>query len=332
MEGQDVYRELSKRLMMEDSETLHKIWRIVCSEEEAAIVARMPATLKELSDAFSKDPAEMQPVLDGLFHRGAVFDSMKDGVRTYRGPRHIVQFHDSTILWEEAPGELFDLWREFSETDYPGLLELVTGLKLPSFMRVIPIGETIEAKNQVLSFEDAGAMLRAARSIAVTTCVCRRLMRRCDAPLEVCLQLDRGAEYALRRGTGRPVGLEEALEILETAQKAGLVHMTENTAGRSNVLCNCCSCCCEMLRYASDSKTRGVVAPSRFRAEVDEGACTGCGACSEVCPVEAVTVGVDGTASVEADACIGCGLCASRCPAQAVSLVEVRPRDFIPGA
>ena len=143
MEQQDVYRDLSRKLMMENSRVLPLIWRAVCSAAEALIVNCLPATVEELAREFSKTPAEMQGIIDGLFHRGAVFDFVKDGVTFYRGPRHIVQFHDSTILWAEAPQEMFDLWLEFEETDYPQLLELVTSINLPSFMRVIPIGETL---------------------------------------------------------------------------------------------------------------------------------------------------------------------------------------------
>lgn len=331
MEQQDVYRELSRKLMMENSRVLPLIWRIVCNEQEARIVNRMPATVDDLARDFSMTTLEMQKVLDDLFHRGAVFDFVKDGVTHYRGPRHIVQFHDSTILWAEAPKEIFDLWLEFEETDYPQLLELVTSVNLPSFMRVIPIGEVIETKNQVLSYEDAKVMLETSSMVAVTTCVCRKLMKRCDRPLEVCLQLNRGAEYTVKRGTGRQVSVDEAMDILRQARDAGLVHMTENTSGKSNVLCNCCNCCCEMLRFATNVKTRGVLAPSRYQARVDTGSCTACGLCEETCPVEAIAVDRGDAAVVKGHACIGCGLCASVCPAEAVVLVEARPREFIPG-
>jgi Pyruvate/2-oxoacid:ferredoxin oxidoreductase delta subunit len=331
MEQQDVYRELSKKLMLENSTILPNIWRIVCTEEEAQLVNRLPATLEQLVQESGKAASEMQDTLNELFHRGVVFDFVKDGTTSYRMPRHILQFHDATILWPEAPEELFKLWEEFEDTDYPQLLELVTAIKLPSFMRVIPIGETIESKNQVLAFEDARKMLENAGSIAVTTCVCRKLMKRCDGPLEVCLQINRGAEYNIKRGTGRKVSLDEAIAILKISEAAGLVHMTENTAGRSNVLCNCCNCCCEMLRFATNEKTKGVLAPSRFQARVEAETCTSCGMCMEICPVEAIALNTDDIAEVIKDACIGCGLCATACPVEAIGLFEVRPAEFIPG-
>ena len=330
MASQDVYRELSKKLLMEHSQILPKIWKTLCSEQEAAIVNALPADAAELAGRFNMNEEEMQQILDELYHRGAVFDYARDGKTLYRMPRHVVQFHDSSILWDEAPEEMMDLWEEFGETEYVQLLELVTQIKMPSFMRVIPIHETIESEKQVLSFEDAAQILQDAKTIAVTTCVCRKLLKRCDAPLEVCLQINKGADYTIKRKTGRKIDLGEAMEILKRSEEAGLVHMTENTRGRNNVICNCCSCCCEMLRFAADTKTKGVLAPSRYLAQVSEQECTGCGLCEDICPVEAVILGSEGTARVVQDSCIGCGLCASACPPGAISLGDIRKEDFIP--
>lgn len=330
MESQDVYGSLAKMLMMEHSEIIRRIWRVLCTEEEAKMVASLPATCEDLAGRFSRDVAEVQALLDRLFRKGVVFEYTKDGKTFYRGPRHIVQFHDATIAWPDAPEELFSLWREFAETEYPLLLELVTSIKMPSFMRVIPVGETVEPKTRVLSFEDAKSMIEAASCLAVTACVCRKLMRRCDGPLEVCLQLNRSAEYTLKRGTGRPVSASEALGILEIATKAGLVHLTENKSGPNNVICNCCRCCCEMLRFAGHEKTKGVLAPSRFQAMIRDDVCTGCMLCAQTCPMGAIEEDDKGLARVNAHACIGCGLCAGACPVSAACLVEVRPESFIP--
>jgi len=330
MASQDVYRELSKKLLMEHSQILPKIWKTLCSEQEAAIVNSLPADTAELAGRFNMNEKEMQQILDELYHRGAVFDYARGGRILYRMPRHVVQFHDSSILWHEAPEEMMDLWEEFGETEYPQLLELVTQIKMPSFMRVIPIHEAIDSKNQVLSFEDAAQILQDAKTIAVTTCVCRKLMKRCDAPLEVCLQINKGADYTIKRKTGRKIDLDEAMEILRRSEEAGLVHMTENTRGRNNVICNCCSCCCEMLRFAKDTKTKGVLAPSRYLAQVLREECTGCGLCEDICPVDAVIIDAEEIAQVAQDSCIGCGLCASACPTGAISLDDIRTEDFIP--
>ena len=53
--------------------------------------------------------------------------------------------------------------------------------------------------------------------------------------------------------------------------------------------------------------------------------------CVEICPVEAVALNNDDIAEVSAAACIGCGLCATACPVEAIALLEVRPKEFIPG-
>lgn len=46
--------------------------------------------------------------------------------------------------------------------------------------------------------------------------------------------------------------------------------------------------------------------------------CLGCGACTGVCPVGAVTLGEDGKATVDESLCIDCGACAATCPVGAI--------------
>ena len=46
--------------------------------------------------------------------------------------------------------------------------------------------------------------------------------------------------------------------------------------------------------------------------------CIACGACSEECPVSAISEG-DGKYNIDADVCISCGACAGVCPVGAPS-------------
>jgi ferredoxin len=52
--------------------------------------------------------------------------------------------------------------------------------------------------------------------------------------------------------------------------------------------------------------------------KVDVEKCTGCGACVDVCPVEAIEI-KDGKAAVS-DSCVDCGACTGECPMEALSL------------
>jgi hypothetical protein len=115
-----IYRELSKKVGAGDSEIVPLIWKAVCSEDEARLIIALPASAEELAERFEKTCPEMDIILQSLFRKGLVFEAFKDGRPIYRMPRHIIQFHDASSLWPEAPGELFDLWRRYlTEVEYP---------------------------------------------------------------------------------------------------------------------------------------------------------------------------------------------------------------------
>ena len=62
---------------------------------------------------------------------------------------------------------------------------------------------------EVLNWERATGLLEEADGIAVSYCYCRHkaehLGKRCDAPMEICLSLNGGAEFVQRRGFGRAI-------------------------------------------------------------------------------------------------------------------------------
>jgi Pyruvate/2-oxoacid:ferredoxin oxidoreductase delta subunit len=326
----EAYSSLTNKVIGRESERLDKIWAVLADPEEAAILDMLPKPAEEVALSAGIDLDKAEAILGALFHKGVAFEGIKDGKKIFRLPRHIIQFHDASLLWAEAPQELLELWAEYMDTEYRVMVEQMADLNIPSFMRVLAINETVEKNSIMLGYEDAARILEKARIIAVTSCVCRKSVKKCDNPIEVCLQVNRGAEYNIKRGTGHSISLGEALDILKLSEEKGLVHMTENVADGSNVICNCCPCCCEMLRYAHMPRTKNIVAPSRFLAYVDASTCILCGKCAKVCPMNAIVSDGENPSRVDSEICIGCGLCATTCPSESIRLIEFRKEDFIP--
>ena len=53
--------------------------------------------------------------------------------------------------------------------------------------------------------------------------------------------------------------------------------------------------------------------------KIDKSTCVGCGACIDVCPVEALSM-VDDKAVCDAEKCVDCGACIDTCPVSAITL------------
>ena len=262
-------------------------------------------------DFLGKTAGEIEEMTQLLFRKGVLFE----GSKGFHMSRSIVQFHDSTTLWPEAPPELIQKWRQYVEEEYPAYYDWRISSNRPPVFRVIPINKMIETKSQVLAYEDAVHIIEKASLLAVTNCPCRTMMGHCDKLLEACLQMNKGAAYAVKRGTGRPIDREEAKAILLKAEESGLVHMTGNRSGMGTVICNCCSCCCIALSYERDStsgKLHGQVNPSRYRSFIEADLCSGCGQCLEECPMQNIVLNESNTAEVK-DSCLGCGICTHVC-------------------
>jgi Pyruvate/2-oxoacid:ferredoxin oxidoreductase delta subunit len=243
--------------------------------------------------------------------------------------RDFVQFHDASILWPQAPQAFLDLWQEIMEREWPEMAQKVSQLLPRPFTRVVPVGVAVPVSPQVLSQENVQEIIDKAKTLAVTKCTCRLTAHKCDRPLEVCLQVNKAAEYSLDRGTGRAVSKEEALALLKASEEAGLIHVTMNKNQVDHFLCNCCPCCCQTMPILIKEGIR-VIDPSRFQAEVNQENCTACGACLERCYFGALQVNAEEKTYVIAEKCLGCGLCRVVCPVEAISLKAVRPENFIP--
>lgn len=325
------YQELAQRVGLGDSKIAPRLFQMLADDTDAEILLSLPATVADLRGKFELTGQELESRVHELFLKGLVFPSRKTTPPTYRMCRDIVQFHDATILWKEAPREFLDLWQEFMETEWPDLARKIGEMLPKPYTRVIPVNVAVEAKTDVLDFESAGEIVKNAKSLAVTNCTCRLTARKCERPLEVCIQVNNAAAYSVARGTGREINVKEALDILKRSEEEGLVHVTMNRHDVDHFICNCCPCCCQTMPILIKGGIH-ILDPSRFRAEIDPGLCSGCETCHERCYFGAISSenGEGSVSVVDPEKCMGCGLCQVTCPEEAIGLIEVRPQKFVP--
>ena len=115
---------------------------------------------------------------------------------------------------------------------------------------------------------------------------------------------------------------EEALVVIRLTEKEGLVHFVDNAEGEIQHNCNCCGCACWNVGAIRRRKiTRDALMATYFMRKTDEDKCIGCGACAEICPVDAVAMNDDDVPVTDEDWCIGCGVCTTVCPSDAIEMV-----------
>jgi len=331
----DVYAELMTKLNYVNSDYLRRVLQKLVTPEEGRLLLKLPADPAELAQELGWDVETVNRKLRELQERGLVVTTRK-GLRFVRD---VTQLHDITTAssdkWVDT--ELLDLWREFYENEWH---DIIAGFMESSeehpHMRVIPAWKSIESCSEVPPDQNIREIIRGAESIAVVPCSCRKIMRRCDAPVDICFQFDRWADYHLDRGAGRRLSVDEAMALADVAGEAGLVHTQMIETPALSVICNCCSDCCGLLDPGNIRRNwKTLLARSAYQASINQDLCTGCQDCVERCPFYAIDMErVPGVkklkAAVEPDKCFGCGVCAVGCSTGAISMRLVRERETLP--
>jgi Pyruvate/2-oxoacid:ferredoxin oxidoreductase delta subunit len=330
MNDSSLYQEFSKMLGAPESKILPRILQKIADEREIRVLmAAFPAaTVSELAGKTDIAPEVIQVMVEDLFLKGLIFLSKKEGEPRYYRVKTVPQFHDSSVLWKGASPEFLHLWKDYTDQEWPDFGRVIEAFLPKPAIRVIPVGATIESKARVLAMEDVREIVQQARNLAVAPCTCRVVDGKCGKPVEVCIQVNRAADYALQRGTGRAISKEEAIRILHTAEKEGLVHIVDNRQKVDHIICNCCRDCCINWRLPNRHK---LVAPSRFQAMISMEECIGCQGCLDRCIFDAIHMeGDEPKAQVLPEKCVGCGVCTITCPTEAITMKEVRPPEVIP--
>jgi Pyruvate/2-oxoacid:ferredoxin oxidoreductase delta subunit len=194
-------------------------------------------------------------------------------------------------------------------------------------MRTVPVRQSIPLERNVATYDDLrGYVAGVEGPFAKMECICRKGREltgekcRQTSLRENCLTIGRAAESMTASGAAQFIAREEMLDLLDAADREGLVLQPENSRNPMFVCC-CCGCCCNVLTSAKRLPCPGDYFHASYIAEVAEDACSLCASCEARCQMEAVTIG-EVSARVDKTRCIGCGLCVTTCPSGAMVLKE----------
>lgn len=227
-------------------------------------------------------------------------------------------------IWEYQVNRLTtELIRDFNE--YVPYLMKEMEQQTTQQLRVVPVARAVNTELNIMDHEHLEHLIREQSKILVAPCICRRehdmVGQGCGKLEEACLIFGSGAYLYESRGIGRTITREEAIDIVKAGVKQGLVPQPSNSVKAMNI-CLCCDCCCQVLANIKKTDAPARIVNSNFQAAVDADQCTGCQACEEICPMDAITMTDDIIAVVNQERCIGCGLCVTTCEFDAVSLVD----------
>lgn len=345
---EEVYRALAERLQQNPVGTpinpaLLEILRCLYTESEALVGSKfplVPMTLETIAAITGLPPEKLHQTLEDMANKGLVVDlPRRDGTYYTLAPM-VIGFFEFTFMRTgddlnlKELAELFDRYfrrpkvaREFFGSETKLMRTLV-------YERLIPA----VVETEVLDYEKASEMIRQSGGGALSTCACRHkavhLGKPCamNAPLkDVCTSLGETADWIVRRGLGKPAGVDELLRVLEQTEKLGLVHLGDNVLNEPWYICHCCGCCCSAI---GPTRKHGLsfASPSNFIPALDAALCTGCGACAARCQIEAIVLREQdgGVAAPEIQPkCLGCGICAAACPTGALTMSR-RPVITVP--
>ena len=225
-----------------------KILKRLFTEEEAKIAVLLtpiPEEASQIAQRSGMDPQFLEQKLEAMSKKGLIFRVRREGKTLYNSAPFMIGLYEYSV--KKIDKELAKLFKEYYETAYQ---KEIGASNIPGF-KVLPVEETIQVDTVLYPYHKLKESIKQARKIAVTECICRKEARLtgegCNYPLETCLSFGAAAEYYIENGIGREITPEEAIKIIEEADKAGLVHAGVNSKHLSNI-CNCCPCCCASMK------------------------------------------------------------------------------------
>ena len=335
----DPYEKLAKVLdtipngypAVEDGSHL-RVLEWIFTPEEAEFTSQLKLTgetVDELSERFNRPKDELEELLERMHSKGQIntWYSKSAGAKKYG----LLPF--AVGIYEEQLGRMDKEFAQRFEDYFKQGFGKITHTE-PSIFKVIPVNQSLDTELEIHSYEKAENLLESSQSWGVRDCICKEqqelLGDPCSYPKTVCIVFAQNTENAFAESDlTKAITKEEALKLLKDSEEAGLVHCSSNVMKGHNYICNCCTCCCGVLRGIHEYDNPRDLIKTDFLIQVDADLCTGCGTCVDRCQLGALSVPED-TSVVDEKRCIGCGVCAMVCPEGALELIRKESEKPLP--
>ena len=298
---------------------------------------RKPCTANDIAKELGQPENSIRTTLESMADRGLCKTFLKDDIRYYQGE----PFMPGIFEYQFIAGKTSERDKKIARLihDYKKAFHAAKGRTKMTFptTRVITVDRTIDAGNTVHTYDQVSTYIDKNDTIGVGTCYCRHAAKLVgenthDMPMEVCMWFGSMASYAIERLGARQMTKQEAKQVLDAAEEAGLVHMSRNTTEEINFICNCDRWHCEVISGVLKQAKPALFFNSGFQPRFDPDLCTACETCIDRCPAEALTMGDHDVPQVNLDRCFGCAVCATGCPTEAIVMAAksdfpVPPKD-----
>ena len=309
-----------------DSGVEIKLLEKLFTHEEAEmflLLSMMLETPESVAQRTERDPEAVAALLHQMAEKGLIFRWHRGDAVKYGAAPFVLGIYEYQL--KSMDREFAQMFEDYLQEEFH---KSITEFK-PPLLKPIPINQSVDVSHPVARYEDSRQIIKNQKLIAVADCICQvqqeLIDQGCDKPREVCFLFGSAAQYYIDLGMGRQITTQEALDILDRCEEAGLVTQPANVQNPGG-MCNCCGDCCPLLRMIKKYPRPVEMVSSNYYAVVDPDKCIACETCLERCQMEAISMGGDDVAEIDLDRCIGCGLCVTTCSGEALRL-ELKPKD-----
>ena len=290
--------------------------------------ASVETVRKRLDKKFgiSYEPGKVATILNDMFMKGSINRSNKEPFKYSNAMLAIGMFEHQL---GDLSKEMMELVHQYFDE---GFNDEFFKSSLPQ-LRTSPHMKAIVPEFNIATYDNMRKIVeKTDKSIQVANCVCKEgeaiLGKPCKQTkdIEVCLMFD--AKSYLDMGKARTITKDECMEIINRAEREGLVLQPGNSL-QPFCICLCCGCCCGVLTSAKKYKKPAELIAHNFYAKVEEELCNSCTLCVKRCQMVAIQI-ENKKAIIDLDRCIGCGLCVTACKKEALSLLEKTKKTIPP--